>query len=30
VRAVRPDGLSQRIPITIEPGKLSNSGTLRW
>jgi serine/threonine-protein kinase len=30
VRAVRADGKSQRLTITIQPGKLVSSGTLRW
>jgi len=30
VRAVRGDGRSKRVTITIEPGKLVSSGTLRW
>jgi serine/threonine protein kinase len=30
VRAVRADGKSQRLTITIQPGKLTSSGTLGW
>jgi serine/threonine-protein kinase len=30
VRAVRADGKSQRLSITIQPGKLFSSGTLSW
>jgi hypothetical protein len=30
VRAVRSDGKSQRLSITIQPGKLFSSGTLSW
>ena len=30
VRAVRADGKSQRLTITIQPGKLTSSGTLAW
>jgi eukaryotic-like serine/threonine-protein kinase len=30
VRAVRADGKSQRLTITIQPGKLTTSGTLTW
>ena len=30
IRAVREDGKAQRFAITIEPGKLTSSGTLAW
>lgn len=30
IRAVRADGKSQRLSITIQPGKLLSSGTLSW
>ena len=30
IRAVRADGKSQRLMITIQPGKLFSSGTLSW
>jgi eukaryotic-like serine/threonine-protein kinase len=30
IRAVRADGKSQRLSITIQPGKLFSSGTLGW
>jgi serine/threonine-protein kinase len=30
VKAVRADGKSQRVSITIQPGKLFSSGTLSW
>jgi eukaryotic-like serine/threonine-protein kinase len=30
IRAVRADGKSQRLSITIQPGKLFSSGTLTW
>jgi eukaryotic-like serine/threonine-protein kinase len=30
IRAVRADGKSQRLSITIQPGKLFSSGTLSW
>ncbi|HEX5064390.1 MAG TPA: PEGA domain-containing protein, partial [Kofleriaceae bacterium] len=30
IRAQRADGKSQRLSITIQPGKLFSSGTLSW
>jgi hypothetical protein len=30
VRAVRADGKSKRLSITIQPGKVTSSGTLTW